>query len=124
MAGTVCQVCHGADIPYIFQPDLQQLVGSAFTADEQALATALTEYYGNFVDTGAPGRALLSEPPPRAGSEATLGHQTSSVTWPAFTAMNEAVLEVGGGASCAISVSGGAFGHKCAFWNGIGYNFS
>ncbi|XP_078585875.1 cAMP-regulated D2 protein-like [Branchiostoma floridae x Branchiostoma japonicum] len=52
-----CQdhVCHGEDIPFVFQAPL--LLNLSFTPDEQVLADTMAYHYGNFAHTGDPNKA-------------------------------------------------------------------
>eukprot|EP00058_Branchiostoma_floridae_P023168 XP_002608658.1 hypothetical protein BRAFLDRAFT_73882 [Branchiostoma floridae] len=52
-----CQghVCHGEDIPFVFQTPL--LINLTFTPDEQVLADTMAYHYGNFAHTGDPNKA-------------------------------------------------------------------
>ncbi|XP_078573015.1 crystal protein-like [Branchiostoma floridae x Branchiostoma japonicum] len=47
-------VCHGEDIPFVFQPN--HLVNISFTPDEQVLADTMAYHYGNFAHTGDPNK--------------------------------------------------------------------
>ncbi|XP_066269023.1 crystal protein-like [Branchiostoma lanceolatum] len=47
-------VCHGEDIPFVFQTNL--LANVSFTPDEQVLADAMAYHYGNFAHTGDPNK--------------------------------------------------------------------
>ena len=128
------QVCHGAEIPYVFQPNLTAAVGSAtpvsFTPGEAQLAGAFTTYVGNFVRTGAPGaapaptagtgkgdRGALHVAPPPAGPP---------LQWPAFSAAKPSVLRLGAGEACGtlVSTAPQAGAASCGFWTGIGYNWA
>lgn len=50
---TCCKghVCHGSDIPYMFQPHIQNIT---LNADEKVMADALGQYWSNFVKSGNP----------------------------------------------------------------------
>ncbi|XP_035660267.1 acetylcholinesterase 1-like [Branchiostoma floridae] len=52
-----CQghVCHGEDIPFVFQTPL--LINLTFTREEQVLADTMVYHYGNFAHTGDPNKA-------------------------------------------------------------------
>ncbi|XP_078576608.1 crystal protein-like [Branchiostoma floridae x Branchiostoma japonicum] len=47
-------VCHGEDIPFVFQTPL--LINLTFTPDEQVLADTMAYHYGNFAHTGDPNK--------------------------------------------------------------------
>eukprot|EP00163_Fabomonas_tropica_P010747 TRINITY_DN2099_c2_g1_i2.p1 TRINITY_DN2099_c2_g1~~TRINITY_DN2099_c2_g1_i2.p1 ORF type:complete len:371 (-),score=108.24 TRINITY_DN2099_c2_g1_i2:775-1887(-) len=93
-------VCHGADLPYVFQPS----TGFQFQPDELTLSNEMIAYYGNFVNTGNPNQ----------------GPATVSVQWPAYSSAIESniVFATGG-----LNVTAPIREPQCDFWtNNIGYN--
>ncbi len=99
-------VCHGAELPVLFQPVLTP-IGANFTADELALSATMQTYWSNLAHGGAPG---------------TAGHGDGApLEWPSFSSEHEpAMLFRAAGGNEVVQA---AFREKCMLWDSIGYSW-
>ncbi|XP_066275221.1 crystal protein-like [Branchiostoma lanceolatum] len=73
-------VCHGEDLPFVFQTPL--LINLTFTPDEQVLADAMAYHYGNFAHTGDP-----NKPSPHFYTTGSV--LKSHLNWPKYNEENQ-----------------------------------
>jgi carboxylesterase type B len=89
-------VCHGEELPLLFQPNLAQINGS-YSPEENTLSKSMHRFWSNFAKNGTP------------GSE-----------WPQFDDQNEAAIRLETPSSTMESKS---YYHKCQLWDDIGYEW-
>ncbi|XP_066266333.1 crystal protein-like [Branchiostoma lanceolatum] len=69
-------VCHGEDVPFVFQTTKLPVTNMTMTAEEQIMADAIAYYYGNFAHTGDPNK-------PGREAAGTTGIPAAT-TWPKY----------------------------------------
>ncbi|XP_033754746.1 crystal protein-like [Pecten maximus] len=101
---TCCKnhVCHGSEIPYMFQPALKNMT---LNADEKIMADALGKYWSNFVKSGNPNKGGASPP---------------AIQWPNYNnATNFSALQFSTPRNyIVVNVKQ----ELCDFWDTVGYS--
>jgi carboxylesterase type B len=93
----VGRVCHGQELPFVFNNFLDY----STTDSEQAMAKALLNSWSGFIRTGDPNNAPVNIGPWPATTQAN--PQTLFINWPSSVLTNNR-------------------GSQCAFWNDLGYS--
>ena len=101
---TICvtEVCHGSELPFVFDNDLHAALNTSFTPEEDILATQMGTYWCNFAKTGNP----------NVGTPGAV----SLPTWPAWNDTSRLNLALN---TTILVESSEAL---CSFWDEIGYD--
>mmetsp|Transcript_126485 Transcript_126485/g.188742 ORF Transcript_126485/g.188742 Transcript_126485/m.188742 type:complete len:548 (+) Transcript_126485:38-1681(+) len=100
----VDEVCHGSELPYIFNSAQigHRYTGYVWSEQEAALAQLISTYWGNFAISGNPNMP-----------------NTQSLTWPLYTASTDQDLQF----ATPSDVESGYMKSQCDFWDSIGYSW-
>ncbi|XP_078608777.1 crystal protein-like [Branchiostoma floridae x Branchiostoma japonicum] len=99
-------VCHGADVPYLFQT--LKLAGLNVTDGEQSTADSMAYYFGNFLHTGDPNNSgwRVSSQPQQSGDV---------INWPKYNKLNNYVNMKF--TAPTNQLEQGYLAEKCDFWD-------
>ncbi|CAH1269797.1 ACHE [Branchiostoma lanceolatum] len=106
------RVCHGSDVPYLFQT--LKLAGLNVTDEEQSTADSMAYYFGNFLHTGDPNNS---------GWRVSSQHQVHSqqpgdvINWPKYNKLNNYVNMKF--TAPTNQLEQGYLAEKCDFWDNL-----
>ncbi|XP_066296114.1 crystal protein-like [Branchiostoma lanceolatum] len=104
------RVCHGSDVPYLFQT--LKLAGLNVTDEEQSTADSMAYYFGNFIHTGDPNNSGW-----RVSSQHQVHPQQPGdvINWPKYSKLNNYVNMKF--TAPTNQLEQGYLAEKCDFWD-------
>lgn len=109
-------VCHGEELPFVFQPDVS-IINVSFTSEEVVLSDLMQTHWAAFASTGhaaASVASVASKPAPQAVTQA------AALDWPLFEPANESYALFRAPDSHIVPHP---FRAKCAVWDSIGWDW-
>jgi len=114
------QVCHCAELAYMFAPDPSWPIG--YTPAEATLAASMQAYWAGMVANGAPGNGTAACPLPWPAVSPFAGRGNSSNAPAPIMLFNTTAEQQS--PACGNAVGGSLYDSEVgAFWNSIGYNW-
>ena len=139
-ASAICvgNVCHGEELPLVFQPPLAQINGS-YDSEEMALSKSMQRYWANFANDADPNDSKddsngpndssgLSSPSSSSSSSVAAGNDVTGtanakgglLAWPKLEAKNESMIRFMTPGNVVDVASDRS---KCALWDSLGYEW-
>jgi carboxylesterase type B len=95
-------VCHGAELPFVFHSADKIVPPFNYTTDELVLTAQMSNYWGNFANTGNPNK----------------GPNSVNVQWPQYTSPSYENVVL---SAPQITTESQEYQQICEFWNTVGY---
>jgi acetylcholinesterase/cholinesterase len=121
----VGNVCHGEELPLVFQPPLAQINGS-YSSEEMALSKSMQQYWANFANdadpNGSNGLSSSASSAVGAGNDVTGTANAGGglLAWPKLEAKNESMIRF---MTPGNVVDVASDRNKCALWDSLGYEW-
>ena len=121
----VGNVCHGEELPLVFQPPLAQINGS-YSSEEMALSKSMQQYWANFANdadpNGSNGLSSSASSAVGAGNDITGTANVGGglLAWPKLEAKNESMIRF---MTPGNVVDVASDRNKCALWDSLGYEW-